>query len=161
MLRLYLTKEIRLHIWDSRFRVANVSTIHDHPWDFESFIVYGRLTNYRYKKVEGDGYLFSTIQCGENACTKTKPVPCGLELVSQEVMNGGVTYTQASSEIHQSMPHDGTVTLVERRFKADTEHATVFWPNGSDWVDAAPRPATEAEIEDITSMSLGKTSHNG
>lgn len=31
MLRVYLSDEVRLHIWDSRFKVPGVSPLHNHP----------------------------------------------------------------------------------------------------------------------------------
>jgi hypothetical protein len=155
MLRLYLTRELRLHIWDSRYRVSNVSLLHTHPWDFESLIVWGRLHNYRYEVVEdGDSHLFSTIQCGEGGCAKTSPQPVGLIETKHEMFGGGATYTQLAHEIHKSEPDDGTVTLVERVFKADTEHANVFWSKGTNWVSAEPRPASRKEVIDITRNAL-------
>jgi hypothetical protein len=41
-------KRFRLNLWDARFTVPNVSTIHDHPWDFKSLIVAGDFGNKRY-----------------------------------------------------------------------------------------------------------------
>lgn len=87
MLRLYLSREVRLHVWHSAFRVPSVSDIHDHPWDFRSDIVCGSVRNVRYGIVsesecgpvlqDGEGnplgavarpgqpnYTQSTIRCG-------------------------------------------------------------------------------------------------
>ena len=41
-------KMYRLNLWDHHFTVPNVSTIHDHPWDFTSVIVAGEFANQRY-----------------------------------------------------------------------------------------------------------------
>lgn len=41
MLRLYLNKATRLHVWHSGFSVPGASTIHTHPWDFKSEVVAG------------------------------------------------------------------------------------------------------------------------
>jgi hypothetical protein len=51
-------------------------------------------------------------------------------------------------------PNPGTVTIVERRFKADTEHAFVFYPRNEKWVSAEPRPATPEEVITITQIAL-------
>lgn len=160
LLRLYLTKELRLHIWDSRFAIKDVSLIHTHPWDFESYLVSGTLINYRYKKVEGDTHYCSVIQCGEGACVKSVPELCGLTEITKEVVTDGQTYTQFAEEIHLSLPEDGTITLIERTFKPDTEHALSFWVNGSQWISAEPRPATSTEIEEITSCALNVYRNN-
>jgi hypothetical protein len=156
MLRLYLTKELRLHIWDSRFAVDNVSLLHDHPWDFESLIISGGLTNYRYNFAAGSGYLYSVIQCGAGGCAKTEPAPCALTERSIENLGPTEIYRQIADEIHKSVPDDGTITLIERTFKADTEHARVFWPEGEKWVSAEPRPATPEEVNAITFNALKK-----
>lgn len=154
LLRLYLTKELRLHVWDARFAIKDVSLIHTHPWDFESYVLSGRLTNFRYEKVAGDTHLGCVIQCGENAQLKNEPEPCHLKEVSKEILFGGQTYHQKADEIHLSQPADGTVTLIERTFKADTEHAWSFWSKGAEWTSAAPRPATKEEVKWITSKAL-------
>ncbi len=49
MLRLYLSKEVRLHVWDDRYAVKNVTTIHTHPWHFRSTVLFGELTDVLYQ----------------------------------------------------------------------------------------------------------------
>lgn len=50
MLRAYLSdRKLRLHVWNSKFAVPDVTTIHDHPWNFESLVVAGKITNTRYR----------------------------------------------------------------------------------------------------------------
>lgn len=47
MLRLYLAKDRRLHVWTD-LRVENVSDTHTHPWHFDSQIVAGVMRNQRF-----------------------------------------------------------------------------------------------------------------
>lgn len=158
MLRLRLANGMRLHVWDDRFRVPGVSDIHDHPWGFVSTVIAGRLTNTRYvlRPNPADGELFhcATIRCGENACLVTSPVLVGLGKSALEVVPAGMGYVQQWTDIHLTTPERGTVTIIERGFRADTEHARVFWPAGAKWVDAKPRPATREEVLAITTNSL-------
>jgi hypothetical protein len=157
MLRLYLSTEVRLHIWDSRYAVPNVSTMHDHPWSFDSLIVAGWVNQYRYTlDLHGEDFLFSVLQCGPGGCAKTQPTAVRLRKGRCESYQEGQTYRQRHDEIHQSIPEDGTVTLVTRTFREDTEHARVFWPNGTAWVSAEPRPATPAEVQEITGHALNR-----
>lgn len=158
MLRLYLTKAIRLHLWHSEFAVADVSLLHDHPWDFESYIVSGRLVNYRYAEVlhNGSPWQYSKIKCGAGGGMRSDPERVLLVESSPEILVGGNIYNQRSDEIHKSIPDDGTVTLIEREFKPDTEHARVFWPVGQDWVSAEPRPAAAWEINSFCQAALKK-----
>jgi hypothetical protein len=167
MLRTYLSPEVRLHIWDERYAVPNVSPIHDHPWHLESYIVCGLLMQRRYtlidpgKRIKNDPYAYeflsmAQIKCGENACTTTRPLKVLVRVGPLESYTEGETYKQTKDEIHESSPVTGTVTLVSRTFTPDREHARVFWRGQSGWVDAAPRPATRNEITEITQLALLK-----
>lgn len=146
MLRHYLTPEVRLHIWLHRFMVPNVTVIHSHPWDFRSYIVSGEVRQHRYTLgASGEPFTEQTIRCGAGACVMTQPKPVFLFAGSLEVYRPGHWYEQEADEIHFSSPVDGTVTLVERHFRADTEHAQVFYQTPA-FVSAEPRPATPDEI---------------
>ena len=176
MLRLYLSPEVRLHVWDDRYAVTYVSTMHDHPWDFWSRVIGGKLDNQRYElfsvilpswtppKGQEDQYMhmmMQKIRCGVGgglvkACmTEDEAQPVVLRKLHREgPWTAADYYHQKAEEIHVSTPARGTVTIVERHFKADTEHARVFWPRGQEWVSAEPRKATQEEIKAITHYSL-------
>jgi hypothetical protein len=182
MLRAYLSPSVRLHIWHSAFEVPGVSSVHDHPWDFESEIVSGRLLNHRYGLViqtehgpvlrngVGDAmgacadpgapnYVMQPIRCGEGggpdaACELGEAGPCSLWKLSTTEYQAGDTYSQFARDIHNTVAVDGTVTLVTRRFKKDTEHARVFFPVGTEWVSAEPRNATVDER--VTGLSAAR-----
>lgn len=159
MLRTYLAPEVRLHIWDDRYKVRNVSVIHDHPWDFDSYIVAGTVFQRRYSihTVQGiwtEPYMMQTIACGVGGGPCGSPEEIYLSPAKLETYNEGESYTQKAAEIHNSLPMRGTVTIIERRFQEDTEHAHVFWPVGYEWVSAEPKAATKREINDITKLSL-------
>lgn len=157
MLRLYLSgsKDLRLHIWDRRFSVAGVSQLHDHPWDFRSLVIAGELTQYRYtESPAGEQYVYQTIQCGPGGCAKSEPAPILLTRSTPETYEPGNWYGQKATEIHKSLPDDGSVSLIERTFKEDTEHARVFWKAGMEWISAEPRKATPEEVHAITQNAL-------
>lgn len=157
MLRLYLSTEVRLHVWDSRYAIPGVSTIHDHPWSFKSLIVAGSVKQYRFTEPpEGEPYQFSVLQCGAGGCIKTFPTPINLSRSRMEQYGEGQSYEQRHDEIHESVPANGTVTIVTRTFREDTEHARVFWPAGTDWVSAEPRTATRDEVAGITGAALAR-----
>jgi hypothetical protein len=154
-------KKFRLNLWDSRFGVKNVSTIHDHPWDFKSLIVAGKFFNQRYRMTwvsppdvfPYPSHSFATIKTGvDSGLEKSDTSNCVLERMALEPYLPGDTYGQIADEIHETIFKNGTVTLNER--VGDTEHARVFWPFGTDWVDAKPRPATRAEVTEAVSYSL-------
>lgn len=159
MLRLYLSREVRLHVWHSRFAVDNVSTIHNHPWHFESTVICGSIRNRVYRVVEGDPTHYEQgIVCGPGGHPVGNKQPVRLELEREMVSYPGYAdgYRQEAHKLHESIPEDGTITVVEREFLADTEHARVFFPLGTEWVSAEPRPATTDEVVAMCGVALAK-----
>jgi hypothetical protein len=163
MLRLYLSKEVRLHVWDSRYKVPGATEIHDHPWSFRSTIIAGELVNNLFDYHNTTSYGFSNadrrlIQCGPGATLMGEKVPVTISMKSEDKYTGGDTYRQLASDIHKTKAEDGTVTIVKRTFQMDMDedHAHVFIMHGDSWVSAEPRPATLKEVQDIAQLSLEK-----
>lgn len=162
MLRTYLTpdRSVRLHVWDSRYAVPDVSEMHTHPWDMVSTVVAGELKNYKYRHnlsltVEPT-YLQQAIHCGEGGGLIGEPEPVALFEQLPVYLSEGQSYSQSFNEIHVSVPKDGTVTIVQRQVPpgGSPDRAYVFWPDGQEWVSAEPRPADPSEVEDICERSL-------
>ena len=162
-LRLQLTDTLRLHVWDSREAVANVSVIHDHPWNFSSQVVAGCMHNQRYavlSAIEMQGrqptHMVAKIRPGENLKMLTEAEPCILVPAAEhEVIAPGQIYVQRADELHHSMPVPGTVTICDR-LRVGEDVARVCWPYGTEFVSAEPRRATPQEVERIITFSLNK-----
>lgn len=152
MLRTYVgsDRKFRVNIWDNRFAVPGVSMIHDHPWDFTSNIIVGSIVNIRYIEVacalRACEYSYAKIKCGPGGGMETCVSDLELHPLPLEYYDEGDTYRQRANEIHETKFMDGTVTLIERTFREDTEHARVFWRRDSNWVSAEPRVATSEEV---------------
>lgn len=151
MLRLYLSPTVRLHVWCRELAVPGVaqSSVHDHPWDFKSTVIAGRMDNIVYVKDPAGEYDFNeqAIICGPGGCSIGDPVPVKLRIAVHESGGAESEYHMRAHEIHRSLPSDGCVTLIERNPAArDKDKALVYW-QGEKWVSAEPRPATCQEIE--------------
>jgi len=155
MLRTYFGQSLRLHVWDSRYSVG-ASEMHTHPWDMESFVVVGGITNIRYGPGldEIPNFWEQKIKCGAGGGLEGSPKKVSLREFSPQLIKPGETYKQEAWEIHTSHPHDGTVTLVQRTFKDDVDRAYVYWPLNQEWISAEPRSATPDEVAAILSWSL-------
>lgn len=160
MLRLYLPgpENLRLHVWDTRLAIPNVSTIHTHPWDFESYVVAGTVRNTRWTEDEGEPYHKQSIRCGQGGCVMGTPETVQLHPHPVERWDAGQTYRETADELHSSAPLDGTVTIIRRSVPTgrSADEAFVYWPDGGEWVSAEPRPATEDEILAVTAHSLNR-----
>lgn len=170
MFRLYLSPEVRLHLFDTRHAVKDVSTVHTHPWNFKSTILVGQILNtrlqeYSYREQGSSPYRKSTIQCGtggglvrgsdEPHCHPGEGELVFLARRPTERYRPGGIYYQEHSELHESVPMLGTITICERNFvNADRDHAAVYWPHGTQWVSAEPRAATHVEITDAATYCL-------
>lgn len=157
MLRTYLDPEIRLHIWGKRFQVEDVTLLHTHPWNFNSLVVAGRVANIRFVKDASSPCMTmmeQEIKCGVGGHVSNDPQAVFLRKGEREVYLAGDEYTQAAHEIHKSIPDDGSVTIIEREFLEDTEHAYVYYHPNAEWVSAEPRPAEPWEVGAICGNAL-------
>lgn len=150
-------KRFRLNVWDNALTLPNVSVIHDHPWDFTSYIISGAFRNVRFVEDHfcGEEYMHMRIKCGElGGSLGTDALPIRLRPMPVEFYYPGDIYQQRADEIHMSGFDSGTVTINDR--VGDTEMPRVFWPAGLEWVDAKPREATREEVERTTKLALEK-----
>lgn len=161
MLRCYLDpeKQFRLHIWDPARAAYEVSTLHNHPWDFTSVIISGEVADRTYLVREVDLATRNThwrqrIQCGEGGglCGGRQGVQ--VRPLQTNLYRNGATYGHVAETVHESIPSAGAVTLIRRHFHPDTEHADVLWPVDKVWVSAEPHPATKDEVEHFTRLAL-------
>jgi len=159
MLRCYLgaSRRVRLHVWDDRYAVPNVSLIHDHPWAFESTILSGTVRNVRfYEHSSGrPTHHAQVILCGPGGCALERLADVRLSVRDDCTYRAPDDYGQDATWLHASYPSRGAVTVIERHFgRGDTERARVLFPVGTSWVSAEPRLATPGEVADICGHAL-------
>jgi len=158
-LRFYLPESsYRLHVWHSSLRYNPMpSMIHDHlQWHFTSKVMSGRVINRRYDLVRSDGepFHYAYFKPGmEGEMLKEMPVIL-LRARRDEVYRTGESYSQRNDEIHESIPDDGTVTLIKRDRTNMHDLTRIFWPKGTQWLSAIPRPATNREVHAVLTKAL-------
>lgn len=163
MLRCYLPGDLRLQVWDNTYAVPGVTTIHDHPWNFESLIVAGELLNERFGEVDPtdqEGGPSATHMCrniipgvGLRRAGDGEDQPAYLVSYGTERYTAGMVYEQRYYELHESRPSRGTVTLIGRQ-RVGADVARSYYPYGAEWVSAEPRLATEEERTEIIGHAL-------
>lgn len=152
MLRLYLDKTVRLHVWHNGLVYPDTpSVIHNHPWEFVSRVIVGTLRNVRYTVAsagKNPNHHVAKILCGVGGGIIQESVKdVEMEISTVDEYKAGETYYQASDELHNTVFQNGTVTLVTRKFNDDADHASVAYPLGSTWKTAEPREASADELQ--------------
>lgn len=174
MMRTYLSDTKRLHIWHRDLVTVGATELHDHPWDFSSYVVFGLVRQIRYGLADDLDYMVDLyrnhgalltpnldaapdtsytkqqILCGEGGGIIGEPAEVKLSEGPIETYSEGRVYEQEAHEIHKSFPLNNTVTIIARSYLEDNDHAHVYVPKGAEFVSAEPRPATRAEILYIT-----------
>ena len=152
----------RIHIWDSSLRTYHVSDIHTHPWPLISNIISGELINVRYDCGSNErfypNYYIQKIATGEGGGLIGEPVEVFLSPQHPEIYGPGEQYQQNPNEIHRTIAQDGTVTLIERPQGPPLEEADVFWPKGTQWVSAEPKPVEDWRMISIIDHALARWS---
>ena len=164
MLRTYIDKDTRLQIWLKDFIVPNVTDVHTHPWDFESFIYQGEITNHRWEESSGlDGVKFDRclILTGENAYVKERTQVI-LKVIDNQKYTRGMVYFHEKSVPHRIDFIDGTITILTKlNIQEDSLAYSYVMGIDNEWVSAAPRPATKEEIQTFidAAVKLNKETH--
>lgn len=163
MLRCYLPGDTRLQVWDRTFAVPNVTSIHDHPWHFDSLIVAGELENERFTECKPwakdpvathmKRSIVPGIGLRRAGSGEDEPVRLVPKAGAPERYTAGMVYRQRADEIHESRPARGTVTVITRE-RVGADVARSYYPAGTEWVSAEPRLATAAERDAIIGHSL-------
>jgi len=163
-MRLHLAGHCRLHVWDKRLRVPGVSMIHDHlQWALNSTILSGELVNRIYHECPGPRpfdsipvvkYNWATIKPGAGCFFKSGVQTTWLtrKMFPARLLPGD-TYRQKPDVIHETDAQDGTVTII-RKEPTEDDSARVFWPAGTEWGSAEPRPATPDEVRLVAERAL-------
>jgi hypothetical protein len=141
----------RLHLWDPGSCVVD-APIHDHPFDFTSRVIAGRITNTLHEEspdgveMQRDRYMPADEDDREVDVVRLSG--------ASTTYVAGESYRQLAAQLHASTQITGTVTLLARTFR-DVPRLTVCRPAGTPWVSGRSRPATQDEVERITAAALG------
>jgi hypothetical protein len=160
MLRMYLPGDMRLNILDSRYQYKpKPSMIHDHPWDFTSWVVCGELYNHRYAVGPAYteklwNYYQRTVRPGVDPQHLGQDKIVSLCSSGSEIVRAGNSYFQEFDEVHETEFKDGTITVNSRQRGNRPDTARVFYRVGEEWISAEPRSATQEEVKDICDNAL-------
>lgn len=152
LLRLPLNDERteRLHIWDTEQALNDVASAHDHPWDLDATIYFGKMGNQRYRTSDEGGVPAqgSSVVCGVGGYLTGENFQTRLhEAADLEVYEPGETYHMEAEEFHNSFPDRGTVTVITKGLRPERNIATILWASQEPWKqEGFTREASAEEI---------------
>lgn len=161
VLRYYIRDVGRIHLWDDRLRYPGVSMIHNHTWHLRSTVVCGTLKNQRYLANDwkffswAEPYKHMRLITGYQSKPTTEPNDVWMVKQSAERYLPGDVYLQTAHEIHETIPANGTITVMERNESQQGE-ADVYWPADGQWGTATPRPATPEEVSMVVETAIAE-----
>jgi hypothetical protein len=156
-----------INVFHSKYRQPGTTAIHSHTVDFRSDIVGGVMRQYRYLRATADAGVFGSAprRYWEQELTldgklSREPMECYLTESAIETYAAGEFYEIIADEIHQSVPEDGTVTLITRQHKTKPSSVSTFWPwapltagaRPSDKI--IPKEAGDEVVRDVISVAL-------
>lgn len=160
MFRLYLPGNARLHLWNQQYAFSGVSGIHDHlQWkSLRSTVIAGWIENTAYAKVpvedeSGVTHMMGTFKTDGSGRMVGGAEVVGLKRLGSQMYRAGESYSQLGHVIHYTHPAEGAVTIIHREPEKH-DLARIFWPAGTEWGSAVPRPATTEEIRAAVAQSL-------
>lgn len=142
-IQLDLTERMRLHVWgDARIpRQSPESQIHNHTFGFTSHIMRGEIENRVYapamREPLAQDFLPHKAVVSHDADTKLVPsgAETALEVVRIETISEGLWYSMLPGEIHESVPHGVTVSIIVKDGPTLTQGGpspTVYVPSGQE-----------------------------
>lgn len=163
MLRTKVGRALRLHVWADQAKYPGIagSATHTHPWDLESLILSGSVTDVELLERSEDYprvnmYHKQQIECGPGGCAKGEIQPVYLQVATINYVQAADSYAHTADHIHRSEPKDGAVSIIYREPNKGADLACVYWNADTEWVSAEPRAATTEEIRAICNNALVK-----
>jgi hypothetical protein len=154
MVRTKLTRALRLHIWHPSFLVEAASKVHNHPWNFTSRILAGRLSDITFTYQDlAPQMVVNVIECGANAHVKDTFI--GHIAVDQiRSYKKGDCYSMFKEEFHStSIGITGCLSLIDRDLSSwENDDAEVLTYPNEEWVSAAPVDLSPERIRQILLM---------
>jgi len=124
--------EFRLHYWtDTEENQDNQLQVHDHSFDFESFVVYGSIENITYsltKSARASGYLYNVQFRNNESILLPKSENQFLQLKKAELFHTGEFYFVNSEELHESKNSQKFTLTLLKIIKPKNKIASVFSP---------------------------------
>lgn len=142
-------EEFRLHYWFStKEKQDDDLQIHDHSFNFDSFVVNGSIINNKYEIINSNnpkGYIYDVRFKNDKSKLILNADNCNIRKIQTLIINRGGFYSMLSNEFHESInDEEQTVTLLKIS-KLENKTAKVYSPKKLGTLSCFERKALEAE----------------
>jgi hypothetical protein len=113
-IQLKVNKHLRLHFYTACMPpIVPEEDIHNHRYDFTSWIIRGALTQEFFTLIPGDTHVKEEESCQEGVKPDSKPEPCSVKLSAKQTMREGSEYFIDHDTFHR-VKSDHCITMIER-----------------------------------------------
>ena len=158
------SEEFRLHFWTNTIEKHDKDLqIHDHSFDFESFVLNGRIINNKYKIISSqnfNGYLYDVAFRNEKSALILNQEHFSIELQESFEINVGEFYAMSSDDFHESINNDDMTVTLLKIIKSDNKISRVFSPKKLNSLNSFKRVnLTSAENKKLIDNIIKITKH--
>jgi hypothetical protein len=113
-----LYEELRIHIWDNKDdNQDNDLQIHDHSFNFESLVIFGKIKNIIYglqNNSNSNGYIYKVKFVDNKSCLELISDNIEVKIKSSEIITEGNFYFVKNDEFHESINIENySITLLK------------------------------------------------
>lgn len=119
---------LRIHIWDAP---TPISDVHNHRWNFASFVISGRLRESQFTMTRDQGQIpvFQLTKSMDGRYTYSPDGRCNIREVRQNIRGEGESYSLDHKVLHSADPESGYPVITAVLQGRDVSRATTVIPN--------------------------------
>lgn len=152
-IQLKLNEHQRLHFYSSKLpSLMNEEEIHNHRYDFQSYILKGTLKSEHYKVVEGNDYILEQESCKPGIDIKVEPKLCSIKHINSHIYNEGSKYKIEHDVFHKVFGIDCITYLMRGLYMKD--NADVIRKVNSEKICPFSKQIPEPELWDIVESMI-------
>jgi hypothetical protein len=125
-------EEFRLHFWTkTNDKQDDDLQIHDHSFDFESFVINGSIINNKFtvdESINSSGFIYDVKFSNDKSKLILNSDSHILQITNSEIINTGNFYKMKSDEFHESANNDNLTITLLKIIKHNSKTARVFSP---------------------------------
>lgn len=146
-IQLVLNKNERIHFYNRELTVTN-EEIHNHRYNFTSYILKGTFLNTKYQLIKGDDYILKNESCNKNIKVNDININVSVKKEETKIYTLNDSYDMFYNEFHTVAAVDNTITYLNRG-DIIMDNAQVLYPKNSNVVCPFETKISDNDLWDL------------